>query len=283
MSEGFTKTETALLDALERERALLHQRDLVNGIVLHEMANAVAVVASGLELVKQVLPETGSCAFALRRIGGGVRVMSEMIHGLRLLLDGIGEQPTFQRGDLRAFVQGVVTDPVLVAEDAVHRVRVTACDYEAEPLFCATLLRHALGNLVRNALKYSPPESLVTVVVGARGRRRWIHVRNRGPKLDPGISGHLFEPGRKSPRGGMGFGLHITQACALRMGGTVVFGSSLRLTVFSLLLPTESTVGFAPPAPGPRLEPPPAATPGREATRTGLAPVVEFTAPPAPA
>jgi signal transduction histidine kinase len=248
MSDGFTKTETALLEALERERALLHQRDLVNGIVLHEIANAVMVVAGGLDLIQQAEPGTPIHTFALQRIGGGVQVMSEMIRGLRVLLEGIGEMPAFQRGDLQTFVRDVVTDPVLVAESAAGRVRVMARGHEAQPLFCATLLRHALSNLVRNALKYSPPDSPVTVVVGARGQRRWIHVLNRGSKLSPAVTEHLFEPGRKSAEGGMGFGLHITQACALRMGGRVVFGSTRVATVFSILLPQREPPLEAPSA-----------------------------------
>ncbi len=241
MIAGFTKIESALLDSLERERALLHQRDLVNGMVLHEIANAVTVVAGGLDLIKHATQGSPTYAFALERVGGGVKVMSEMIRGLRVLQEGVGELPTFQRGNLGAFVQSVATDPVLVAEYAASRVLVVNRDEDPHPLFCSTLLRHALANLVRNALNYSPPHSPVTVTIGARAERRWIHVLNRGAKLSPAVAEHLFEPGRKSAKGGMGFGLHITQACALRMGGRVVFGSTGSATVFSLLLPHETT------------------------------------------
>ncbi|MDO8597968.1 MAG: sensor histidine kinase [Sulfuricaulis sp.] len=242
MTDGFTQIESALLDSLERERALLHQRDLVNGMVLHEIANAVTVVAGGLDLIKHANPASPTYTFALERVGSGVQVMSEMIRGLRVLQESVGELPVFQRGDLYAFVRNVVTDPVLVAENAARRVLVFNRDKNPQTLFCSTLLRHALGNLVRNALKYSLAGSPVTVVIGARDERRWIHVLNRGPKLNPTVAKHLFEPGRKSQKGGMGFGLHITQACALRMGGRVVFGSTGTTTVFSLLLPHETTM-----------------------------------------
>jgi len=128
---------------------------------------------------------------------------------------------------------------VLTAASAPERVSVVVRHHDTPTLFCATLLRHALSNLVRNALKYSPPQSPVTVILGSRSDRRWIHVLNQGPKLSPAVRHHLFEPGRKNSKGGMGFGLHITQACALRMGGLIAFGSTGRVTVFSLLLPIE--------------------------------------------
>lgn len=244
--DGFTRIEQALLDSLERERALLHQRDVVNGMVLHEIANAVTVVASGLELVKHSRAESPTHTFALQQIGRGVSVMSELIRGLRVLAESTGDPPVFARGDLPAFVQSVVTDPVLTAASAANRVRVVVRDHGTPALFCSTLLRHALSNLVRNALKYSPAQSPVTVIVSSRSHRRWIHVLNQGAKLSPAMRHSLFEPGRKNANGGMGFGLHITQACALRMGGRVVFGSTARSTVFSLLLPFE----VSPVAPG---------------------------------
>jgi signal transduction histidine kinase len=78
------------------------------------------------------------------------------------------------------------------------------------------------------------------VIVGGRADRCWIHVLNRGPKISPEIAARLFEPGKKNPKGGMGFGLHITQACALRMGGELVFGTSPSATVFSLRLGIRS-------------------------------------------
>ena len=51
MNEGLTKTEQALLEALQRERLLLQQRDWVSGIILHELSNAVTVLGGSAELI----------------------------------------------------------------------------------------------------------------------------------------------------------------------------------------------------------------------------------------
>jgi two-component system, OmpR family, sensor histidine kinase KdpD len=236
MSEGFTKTEAALLEALERERALLKQRDLVNGIVLHEMSNAVAVVMGAVELIKLNGTRSPTFHFALQRVGGGARLMNEMLAGLRVLIGGEGNDPVYERRDLPAFLKSIATDPVLTAENAATRVEVRSRLGDPIAVFCPALVRHALANLVRNALRYSPPPRPVTVTVGSRRGHCWIHVLNRGPKIPPDIAVRLFEPGKKNPKGGMGFGLHISQACALRMGGELVFGTSPAATVFSLRL-----------------------------------------------
>lgn len=249
MSEAFTKTETALLEALERERALLRQRDLINGIVLHEIANAVTVVTSTSELLRTAEPRSPIYQFSLTQLHGGVQMLNEMIRGLRILLDSEGDPPKFVQDDLPAFVHQTVTDPVLVNESAVNRIELSHRRNPASSIYCPSLLRHALGNLVRNALKYSAPQHRLLVIVGSRGDSQWIHILNRGPRINRDIARHLFEPGRKHSKGGMGLGLHITRACALRMGARLVYGSTNRATVFSLLLPRDKPVPTpAPPA-----------------------------------
>lgn len=248
MSEAFTRTETALLDALERERALLRQRDLINGIVLHEMANAVTVVASTAELLRTAEPRSPIYQFSITQLHGGVQALNEMIRGLRMLLDSEGDPPKFTQGDLPAFVRQTVTDPVLISESAVHRIELNHRHCPAPSTFCPSLLRHALGNLVRNALKYSAPQHRLLVVIGSREDRQWIHILNRGPRLNRDIARQLFEPGKKHAKGGMGLGLHITRACALRMGARLVFGSTNRATVFSLLLPMHEPAPTPTPA-----------------------------------
>ena len=210
MTDGFTKIETALLDSLERERALLRQRDLVNGMVLHEIANAVTVVAGGLELLQHNRSGTSTHGFAVEQIHRGAAVMIEMIRGLRVLTESTGDSPAYVRGNLPAFVRNIVTDPFLIGTNLVDRVNVIVRGSQKPTLYCATLLRHALSNLVRNALKYSLSDTKVTVIVGSRREKRWIHVLNRGTKLDPAVARHIFEPGKKNAKGGMGFGLHIT-------------------------------------------------------------------------
>jgi signal transduction histidine kinase len=272
MNSGFTKTEAALLDALERERALLRQRDLLNGIVVHEMANAVTIVASTTDLLRTSKPGSPLFDFALMQLRGGARTLSDMLGGLRILTDRTGDLPVFSPGDLAAFTREVVTDPVLIADTAPRRVVFANRAACATSVFCAPLLRHALANLVRNALKYSPASSTVRVLMVGRDDRRWIHVLNRGPKIATDIASHIFEPGRKGSKGGMGLGLHIARACALRMGGELNFGSTSTATVFSIMLPKcEPTPGppspasapaAAPTPPMPHREPGPISSPG---------------------
>jgi two-component system phosphate regulon sensor histidine kinase PhoR len=82
---------------------------------------------------------------------------------------------------------------------------------QADPV----LFQRALGNLVENAIKYSPPQTRVTLRVLDSGKEVKFMVLDQGPGLDPGDLPHLFDllyrgqgQGQES---GLGLGLAIVK------------------------------------------------------------------------
>lgn len=58
----------------------------------------------------------------------------------------------------------------------------------------------ALGNLVENAVKYSPSEAPVDVSFGRQGGHLWFQVADRGPGVPPTEREKVFEPFYRAPR-----------------------------------------------------------------------------------
>src|SRR5690606_21528677 len=56
------------------------------------------------------------------------------------------------------------------------------------------LLRELVGNLVENALKYSPPGTPVVLRPGVGGGAVTVAVEDRGPGIPPADLPHVFEP-----------------------------------------------------------------------------------------
>jgi two-component system sensor histidine kinase KdpD len=90
----------------------------------------------------------------------------------------------------------------------------------------ALLLTQLLDNLVDNALKYSPPEAPVEVLVRHPGEHIVFAVRDRGPGIAPGWRERVFEVFQRGelapqggPRRGAGVGLAVCRAIARAHGG----------------------------------------------------------------
>jgi signal transduction histidine kinase/HAMP domain-containing protein len=111
-------------------------------------------------------------------------------------------------------------------------------------------LRHAISNLLMNAIESAPPNSVVHV--RARQSNSWRYQGERGIRLlvtnaGPGIPKEklatLFEPftGTKAERG-TGLGLWVTRVAVLKQGGTIRIRSgpsANRGTAVSIYLPSR--------------------------------------------
>ena len=87
----------------------------------------------------------------------------------------------------------------------------------------AIQLERALANLIDNALKFSPPDSRVEVLVEERGAEVLVWVTDHGPGLSPGEQDVVFEPFNRGSasrgRRGTGLGLAIARGFVDANGG----------------------------------------------------------------
>jgi two-component system sensor histidine kinase CpxA len=90
----------------------------------------------------------------------------------------------------------------------------------------AELLRRAMENVIRNAIRYSPPKTTVEVTLGRRNGTAVLDVRDHGPGVPEEALPRLFdafyrvEKSRDSSSGGIGLGLSIARrAIELHKGG----------------------------------------------------------------
>ncbi len=90
-----------------------------------------------------------------------------------------------------------------------------------------TALDQVLGQLLENAVKYSPNGGPVEIRAGRDGDEVYVTVADRGTGLLPGSEQAVFErfvqghQGDRRPYGGVGLGLHIVRNLVEGMQGTV--------------------------------------------------------------
>jgi two-component system sensor histidine kinase SenX3 len=107
----------------------------------------------------------------------------------------------------------------------------------------------AIGNLLDNAIKYSPADTTVSVAIGCSGDVVRLDVCDEGIGIEPSDATRIFDPFYRSRRGdrenvhGTGLGLSLVKAAAEAHGGSVeVESNGTRGSRFSLRLPVQDAV-----------------------------------------
>lgn len=103
--------------------------------------------------------------------------------------------------------------------------------------------RRALGNLLSNALRYTPAGGQVVVRLGGSPGQAMVEVENPGPTIAPEHLPHLFDrfyradPSRRNGGEGAGLGLAIVRSIVAAHGGTIAARSREGRTCFTIVVP----------------------------------------------
>ena len=101
----------------------------------------------------------------------------------------------------------------------------------------AEQLRHALLNLLLNAIEAAGPGGRVTVELSAADDRYLIRVRDSGKGVPPELLDKLFEAFTTSKPEGVGLGLTVGRQIAVAHGGDLSYARVDGETCFTLELP----------------------------------------------
>ena len=107
------------------------------------------------------------------------------------------------------------------------------------------MVRRAIGNLLTNAIRYTPRAGVIRVDVGTSAEGVTVSVENPGPTIPPEQMVRLFNrfyrgsPSRQRTDEGAGLGLAISQSIVRAHGGDVSAMSFAGITRFVLQFPRE--------------------------------------------
>lgn len=222
-----------MLDTLLAERRLSEERALLPGLLQHDLANVLCQVSLSASWLRSA-PTDAEREVALRDVQGGVKRMNDLLGGMRLLFLNRGGVGDFARGDLAAFVTNLVREPGVWPQGAEITLQLPATMWCS---FSPTLLRHALVNLIGNAVAYSGKTWVRVRLSPIRGERWQISIANGGPGIPANHVPYLFELRRHANISGKsvqpGLGLYIARM-SLRFHGAVLrVRSRPKLTVFT--------------------------------------------------
>jgi two-component system sensor histidine kinase GlrK len=201
--------------------------------VSHELKTPLATLVEGVSLLEDEVP--GKLTAQQREIAVILRQNTQSLQAqiedlLRFNEAGFAAQ-RLQRTpcEPRALLHGVIA-----SQQLQWQARGVRCVVEgdAPPLALdQSLIATALGNLLSNAVRFSPPGGTVRFVVDSvsagSGRTLLIDCIDQGPGVAPADAGRIFEPfyqGERQPesaRRGHGIGLSIVQEYVRAHGGAL--------------------------------------------------------------
>lgn len=210
----------------ERIEALMKSQQRLVGDVSHELRSPLARLSVALELARA---KAGTeAAPALDRIEREAGRLNELIGQLLTLakLESGASAPPKEFVALDELVRAIVADAGFEAaarNRSVNLLRCDVCQTQGSP----ELLRRAIENVLRNAVRYTPENSSVEVTLARDGNQAIISVRDFGAGVPADSLDQLFEPfyrvaeARDRQTGGIGLGLAITKSAIQLHGGTV--------------------------------------------------------------
>ena len=129
--------------------------------------------------------------------------------------------------DVAAITMRIVEDTLAARPDRVVKVRPPSVPCQVRG--SAVWVERAVSNLLANAVKYSPDDEPVDVVVSVEGNAVLVSVTDRGPGIALDAQDRIFERFERleetRTQTGTGLGLYITRRLARAMGGDVTVSS----------------------------------------------------------
>lgn len=209
-----------------REKAVAKQNLL--RMLAHDIANPLSIVQMSLQLMGQSEHDEHTTRFLKQiernteRIGGIIQLVRDME-----MWDRERKPPPLTNLSVRDTVQSVLDAfrPRLEAKRLIVHVDIPE-DYHL--LAHVTMLREqVLGNLISNAVKFSPAGGRLTVRARADGVHIAIRVEDHGMGIPAQLVRDLFDPFAPTNRPGtagetgLGHGLPIAKSCLDVMDGVI--------------------------------------------------------------
>ncbi|MGJ4729562.1 two-component system sensor histidine kinase CreC [Luteimonas sp. SDU101] len=232
--------------ALETMRDRLEGKQYVENYVhslTHELKSPLTAIRGAAELLERPLPASDRVHFA-----GTIREQGERMTrtiDMLLALAAVEHRQRIEAPepvDVAALLDEATADASVRAAEAGVRIGVQAAAPLPPLQGDRFLLRQMLGNLLDNAIDFSPRDGVVALVARVDGGRLLLEVRDQGPGVPDYAAGRVFERFYSLPRPGSGarssgLGLGFVREVAALHGGDADLRNGADGAVASVSLP----------------------------------------------
>jgi len=198
-------------------------------VLSHELRNPLAPIRNSIYLLERSAHGSKQATHAVevirRQTDHVTRLVDDLLDVTRISWGKIVLKRT--RVDLRDIVRRTTYDLHSLFAEASIELHV---DDTSGPVWInadPTRVTQVLGNLLQNAVKFTPAGGSATVTLAAKGDHAELRVRDTGVGMDPEKIQHMFAPFVQAEmtlartKGGLGLGLPLVKGLVELHGGTV--------------------------------------------------------------
>jgi signal transduction histidine kinase len=236
----------------EAARNAIRARDDVLSIVTHDLRNPLSSLMMGVQHLMMSLPTEMNPA----SLANSLSIMLRSAKHMRRMIDELLELASMQAGQLKldysqSTVSTLVREVLEMMEPQARQKQISIQTHLPDssisvPCDPERILR-ALGNLLGNAIKFSPQGETILLRVERMADQVRFSLSDRAGGIAAEDISHLFDPywkGTKSGRKGTGLGLYIARTIVEAHQGELSVESQLGVGstfVFTLPLVTSAT------------------------------------------
>lgn len=219
-------------DLVRRLGEMDRRKDEFMAMLGHELRNPLSVIRNALAVLQEIdgSPRTSRQQQVIERQVAHLTYLLEDLLNITRVNQGkitLDLEPCELNREVRACLDGITngSEPQerILFEPAIEELPVSADPVRLEQIVC---------NLVLNALKYSPDDTVIRVVTERREGEAVLQVRDHGIGIDPAMLTRIFEPFTQAAvslarsQGGLGLGLPLVKRLVEMHGGTIVAHSA---------------------------------------------------------
>jgi signal transduction histidine kinase len=224
------KKLAAYADGLERAN---QQKDQILSIVSHELNTPITIILSQAQMLLRRLTKQPELPVDAVRVHTTLEKIEEQTQRLTLLVRDLLDLSRMREGKFTLQVGecnlGSICREVIEGQHLItHRtIELHAAPTDVILQADRERLRQVVNNLVSNAVKYSPEESLVQVHITRSEQNAVLQVHDAGPGISQEQQAHIFDAFYRTPqaqgssKGGLGLGLAICKAIIEQHGGRI--------------------------------------------------------------
>lgn len=249
-------------EALMREANAL--KDEFLAITAHEFRTPLTVILAHSQMAQRVLRKTTDQDTS-QRLNDSLSIIEEQAHQLTNIVNAFLEVAQINRGqlvlklapvDLTDIIKQVVMNQSATAPDHTITYEIAPDVQPSMVMGDSARLSQVLGNLIQNAIKYSPFGGPITILLrqygDEQGRTIEIQVADKGIGIPKEAQARLFERFYRAPNidgsktKGVGLGLYIVAALLKMHGGNIraessgVYGEGSRFIITLPALESET-------------------------------------------